>query len=102
MMNVEEEILPAVTALRSIYPNPFNPATRITFDIHAHERVIIAVYDITGRRVRVLEDGVMDAGRHEVVWHGETDTGIEAASGIYFCRLVSGDVVQMKKMVLIR
>lgn len=97
-----DEIVPSVTALRSIYPNPFNPVTRIAFDIGNRARVNITVYNASGRRICVLKDGVMDAGRHEVVWRGISDNGSAAASGIYFCRPVSDDVVQTKKMVLMR
>jgi hypothetical protein len=94
--------LPAVTALKSVYPNPFNPATTVSFDLDGRTHVTLAVYDVAGRRVAILEDGVMDAGRYEAAWNGTTDTGGMASSGIYFCRLVAGNTVDIKKMVLLK
>ncbi len=99
---VKKETVPAVSSLRSIYPNPFNPVTKITFDLSSRASVNLSIYDVTGRRVCVLVDRVMNAGSHEVIWRGLTDNGLPAASGIYFCRLVAGDVVETKKMVLLR
>jgi hypothetical protein len=76
--------------------------TRITFDLSNRAFVNLSIYDVTGRRVCVLVDRVMHAGSHEVIWKGLTDSGLPAASGIYFCRLIAGDVVETKKMVLLR
>ena len=64
--------------------------------------VRIAVYDVAGRVVCVLRDEAMDGGRHEVVWNGKNGNNTTAAPGIYFCRLVAGDFVQTRKMVLLR
>jgi hypothetical protein len=92
----------AVTALRSIQPNPFNPTTAVTYEVAAPTRVTIAVYDVAGRRVAVLEDREVGGGLHRVVWHGTTDSGRVAASGVYFCRLEAGGVVETRKMVLLK
>ncbi|HUV37735.1 MAG TPA: right-handed parallel beta-helix repeat-containing protein [Patescibacteria group bacterium] len=93
---------PEVTCIRAVYPNPFNPATRITFDVAERSLVRIAVYDVSGRKVCVLKDGFVNPGRHEVVWHGVTGSGSPVASGIYFCRLEAGTVSETIKMVLLR
>jgi hypothetical protein len=93
---------PSVTSLRSIYPNPFNPVTRIAFDVSASSRVTIAIYDVSGRSVAVLVDREMPPGRYEAIWNGRTGTGRKAASGIYFCRLMAGSALETKKMVLLR
>ncbi len=93
---------PKITALRSIYPNPFNPIARIAFDVSERSRVTLAIYDVSGRSVAVLADREMEPGRYEAVWNGRTGTGRTAASGIYFCRLVAGRTVETKKMVLLR
>ncbi len=97
-----EDILPTATALQSIHPNPFNPATTIAFDISKRTRVKLTVYDAAGRTVCVLKDEVMDRGRHEVVWNGKNSAGGSVATGVYFCRLSAGDIVQTEKMVLLR
>jgi hypothetical protein len=78
-------------------PNPFNPVTTITFEL-AHEMdVTLGVYDATGRLVEILVDGTRSAGEHSVQWAA---TGL--ASGIYFSRLKAGDVVQSRRMVLVK
>jgi hypothetical protein len=93
---------PAVTALGAIYPNPFNPTTRIAFDLSAEGSVEIAVYDVSGRLVATLVDRELPAGRHETFWNGETLDGRAAASGIYFCAMRAEGVMETKKIVLLR
>jgi len=66
------------------------------------ERVTIAVYDVAGRRVRMLQDGMMGATRHEVRWSGVDDAGQRVAPGVYFCRLVAGKVVQTSRLSVLR
>jgi hypothetical protein len=101
---VEEDLAatPKVTALGSIYPNPFNPMTKIAFDLSAKGRVEITIYDVSGRAVAVLVDRVLDAGRHEALWNGKTAGGTTAASGVYFCTLRTASVSETKKLVLLR
>ncbi len=97
-----EDFLPSATALKSIHPNPFNPATTITFDISKRTRVRISIYDAAGRAVCLLMDDIVDGGRHEVVWNGRNSAGASVATGVYFCRMNAGEITQTKKMVLLR
>ncbi len=93
---------PSATRIASIYPNPFNPSTRIAFELSSRARVELAIYDVSGRRVAVIIDGEMGAGRYEVLWHGRTVSGGAAASGIYFCTLRAGNAAETRKIVLLR
>ena len=93
---------PAATRIRSVYPNPFNPTTRIVFDLHAASLVELSIYDVSGRRVALLVDRGLAAGRHEVFWNGLNADGKTAASGLYFCTLKAGSVSETKKMILLR
>jgi hypothetical protein len=104
LTGVEEpdEFVPAVTGLHTIYPNPFNPVTRIVFDVARKSHVNITVYDVTGGRVCVLKDEVARPGRYEISWAGTTDGGTSVASGVYFCRLAADGIVQTHKMILLR
>ncbi|MCB1046038.1 MAG: family 16 glycosylhydrolase [Calditrichaeota bacterium] len=70
--------------LTGIQPNPFNPSTRIDFQLPAAGRIQLTVHDLQGRRLAVLADRVMPAGAHRVNWTPSTE-----ASGMYFIRLES-------------
>jgi len=94
--------IPAVTALAGVYPNPFNPVTRVVFSLKKKGHVSLRVYDVSGRLVRVLADEVREAGSYEVVWDGTNDGGRKTVSGIYFCRMEAGDYERTLKMVLLR
>ena len=79
------------------YPNPFNPATMIPIDLVTEEHVDLRVYDLSGREVAVLLNGVTDAGRIEVRFNGP---GL--ASGTYIYRLLAGRVQTARTMMLVR
>jgi hypothetical protein len=77
---------PAATRLAQNFPNPFNPSTRIAFDLEAPATVHLRVYDAAGRLVRSLVDEAMPAGRYVKTWDGRDGAGRQVASGIYFYR----------------
>jgi photosystem II stability/assembly factor-like uncharacterized protein len=89
--------LPVRTALAQNYPNPFNPSTTITWDVAAEGRVVLKVYDVLGREVATLFDGVSAPGAHAVTW----DAG-ELPGGVYYCRMTAGSSVETKAMMLMR
>jgi flagellar hook assembly protein FlgD len=94
--------VPDATFLAQNYPNPFNPLTTICFGVKKRGQVSLRIYDTAGRLVVTLIDREKPAGRYEVVWSGSDGAGNTVASGIYFYKLVAGDFVQTKKMVLLR
>lgn len=77
------------THLYPNYPNPFNPATRIDFQQGQAGLVKLAIYDMTGREIKVLVNDSCSVGFHSVVWDGTDVRGQRVASGIYACRLVT-------------
>lgn len=83
-------------------PNPFNPQTTIRFDLREGGHIVLAVYDLMGRRVRTLAQGLYTSGSHLVQWDGRNDRGQAASSGLYLVRLESEGQSQVKKMYLIR
>jgi len=97
-----DDMLPSVSSLHRNYPNPFNPATTISFEISMPGRVILAVYDVTGRRVRILVNEDRSAGGYREMWDGLDDDGRPAASGVYFYRLTAPGINAAHKMVLVR
>lgn len=95
---------PAVTqtALRAAVPNPFNPATTLRLELRAGGRVQWDIFDVRGRRVRALHAGHLNAGVHQRSWDGKDDSGSQAASGVYFQRVVTPDGVFRNKLVLLK
>jgi hypothetical protein len=78
--------VPAAFALHPNYPNPFNPSTRLSYDLAASGSVTLTVYDLLGREVRRLVNGPQSAGRHTVEWDGSGGTS-KTSSGVYIARL---------------
>jgi hypothetical protein len=84
-------------------PNPFNPQTRIRYELPASARARIDVYNAAGSLVRTLLDEHRGAGSHAVEWDGDDAFGNRVASGVYFARLrMNGDLVDTRKMLLIK
>ncbi|MEW6196410.1 MAG: T9SS type A sorting domain-containing protein [Bacteroidota bacterium] len=79
------------------YPNPFNPTTVISFNLPQQEHVTLKVYDVLGKEVATLVEGVQNSGRHEVKFDAS-----ELASGIYFYTLKAGKFSQTNKMILVK
>lgn len=88
--------------LEAAYPNPFNPATTIVFEVPTQEHVCLEVYDVAGRRVRSLVNEVKSVGRHEVVWRGRDEKGRKVAAGVYFTRLQAGRFVANRTVTLVK
>jgi hypothetical protein len=95
------ELEPALAGLAA-YPNPFNPKTSLAFTNPSSGRVRLAVYDCTGRLVRVLADERMSAGPQEIVWDGRNSSGRPLSSGVYFARLVGEEVEETRKLVMLK
>lgn len=92
-----EETIPTEFALHQNYPNPFNPATEIAFSLSAKVRATLRIYDMLGREVATLVDEEKTPGKYTMKW----DAG-RHASGVYFYRLVAGDFVQTRKLMLVK
>ena len=90
--------------LEQNYPNPFNPTTSIVFEIPAGpaQKVALVVYDVTGARVRTLQEGAAQPGRHVVAWDGRNESGAAVGSGVYFYRLATAERALTRKMVLLK
>ena len=94
--------LPRSFGIHPNYPNPFNPQTVIRYDVPRQAHVDLSVYDMLGRRVRVLYSGDHAAGFHEIRWDGRSDAGHDVATGVYLYRLRSEGFTQTRKMLLVR
>jgi len=89
-------------ALAQNFPNPFNPMTKIVYSVPDVQAVRLAVYDLQGRSVRTLVNGVRSAGDHEVMWDGADDLGRHLASGAYVYRLETEGRLLTRNMVLLK
>mgnify|MGYP001115309160 FL=1 len=86
-------------------PNPAQGTTRLWYGVPAGmegARLELAVYDLSGRRVRTLEQGLARAGLHSVQWDLRDASGSPAGAGVYFTRLVTGPEVCTRKLVVVR
>ena len=81
----------------NIYPNPFNPSTTIEYTIPSSSRTSVVIYDLLGRNVTTLVDSFKNAGNYSVNWMANN-----VPSGVYFCRMESGNLFETKKMMLLK
>ena len=88
--------VPRKFGLLTGYPNPFNPAVEIRFELPETGFVELAIYDLSGRRVATLVDAVREAGEQRVRWDSAG-----ASSGVYFCRLRAGTTTATMKLLKI-
>ena len=93
----QETPLPIHYSLNSAYPNPFNPATTISFSIPEFGLTTITAYDITGRQLETLTNEVLTMGNYSINWNASS-----YPSGVYLIRMESGEFTQTQKMVLVK
>jgi hypothetical protein len=101
-IDVTEEIPTIPFTLKQNFPNPFNPVTTITFSVPARGRAVLSVYNVKGELVQTLIDDVVSAGEVSVTWDATDMHGRQISSGVYFYRLMVGDVQMSRKMILLR
>lgn len=90
-------IIPEKYALIPSFPNPFNPATTIQYEMPEHGNIQLSIYSTTGELVKVLVDGYRDAGSHSVVWNAEGH-----ASGVYIIRMIATNFTQSSQITLLK
>ncbi|MBC8278095.1 MAG: DUF362 domain-containing protein [FCB group bacterium] len=88
--------------LEQNFPNPFNQSTGIRFTIHKKSNVSIRITNGQGRQVAVLADGGYNAGAHLLQWDGRNADGGILPSGVYFCRMMTGNFSRTVEMVLLK
>jgi hypothetical protein len=96
---------PPAAASAKLYqnvPNPFNPSTRISFELSKRDNVEISVYDVNGRLVNTLYQGRLNAGPHSVTWDGTAKNGVRVASGVYLYVLRTSMEEIGRRMVLLK
>ncbi len=101
-LTVEDNELPLVTKMVGAHPNPFNIATQVVFELAERQQVILQVFDLQGRLVQTLEEGILEQGRYYRTWNGLDDAGRFVSSGPYIVRMRLGDRIEFAKVSLIK
>jgi len=99
---VQDPIQPSARLLGDVYPNPFNPSTRVAFEVPKSGHIQIGIFDLRGNRVRDLVNENYAAGSYCKTWNGLDDSGKALPSGMYFARMLTGDKVESVKLTLVR
>ena len=94
--------LPKKIALSQAYPNPFNPATTISYRLMEANHVRVDIYDMLGNKVRTLVSQTQNAGTKSYQWNATNDLGQSVSAGMYIYTIQAGDFIQSKKMVLLK
>ncbi|MDP8229391.1 MAG: T9SS type A sorting domain-containing protein, partial [Candidatus Electryoneaceae bacterium] len=89
--------IPVEFGLESIYPSPFNSVTTIRFGMDRADRVLLRVYDVSGREVALLFNEVAQSGHHSITWDAS-----DLASGVFIVQLESAGRVRIAKVALIK
>ena len=79
------------------YPNPFNPVTTLHFSLPIETEVSLSIYNLQGREVVSLAEGLMPAGYHTIDWYADA-----YSSGMYFVKMIAGEYVQTQKLMLVK
>ncbi len=98
--NTTPPVIPVVTELRSIYPNPFNPTAIVSYNMAKAGNVTITVFNVKGEKVRNLVNESKSAGTFQVSWNGNDENGSSCTSGIYYVKMTAGKYTTTQKVVL--
>ena len=88
--------------LAAVSPNPLNPLGTLSFTTRRSDRVLVKVYDLSGRLVRTLWDGPLAAGDHELAVDGRDAQGAPIGSGVYFYRIDSSGEVETGRFTVLK
>ncbi len=94
--------MPLLTALKGAYPNPFNPATTLHYELAEAAQVQLRVYAVSGQLVRELVAAHQEAGAYRVEWDGRDASGAAVGNGVYLGVLQAGDFRAVTRMVLMK
>ena len=97
VINLIDKYLPTEVSLSNAYPNPFNPVTMLTYDVPSDMVVSMGIYDVRGRLVEELINGMREQGRYEVTWNAD-----QHSSGVYMVKMTAGSTVKVQKVMLVK
>ncbi len=97
LVSVDEKIIPKKYSLSQNYPNPFNPSTNFKYGLKESSNIVLEIYNVQGRRVKILVNERQSAGYHTL----RVDMS-DLSSGVYLYRLRAGNFVKSRKMILLK
>lgn len=97
-----EETVPNVFSVSQNYPNPFNPETHMDIAVPETGLLTASVFDLSGREVAVLSNGIMHPGNHSISWNGKDDSGLSVPSGVYMLLVRYNGKTKSQKLVLMK
>ena len=102
LAEIDDSFIPNIFIFRQNYPNPFNPITLLEYDLPKDELVNITIYDMKGRMIKTLINGLKTAGYKSVQWNATNDRNETVSAGVYLYSIQAGEFRQTKKMVLLK
>ena len=103
LLSIDEgSALPDEFTLHPNFPNPFNPATRILYDLADASDIRLEIYDLMGRNIKTLVNQTQGAGRHFITWNGDDHAGNQVSAGVYLYSLHAGNKIFSRKMILMK
>jgi len=103
--NIKSSPIPKSFSLSQNYPNPFNPSTTINYDVPEGQFPMIvkmSIYDLRGRLIRTLVEEEKLPGTYQVHWNGRDEMDKKVSSGVYLYKIVAGDFISTRKMIMVR
>lgn len=100
--DIENKQIPESFRLYQNTPNPFNPNTEIRYALPKASHVRLAIYNLSGQEIRVLAEGKYSSGLHTISWDAKDNYGKTVPAGIYIYRIVTGEFIQSKKLLLVK
>jgi len=101
-LSVDKEIIPDELLLFGNYPNPFNPSTKIKFQLGQTRQVKITIFDLLGNQIKELTNSTFNSGTHDLLWDGTNRHGELVSSGVYIYSLVSKEINIVRRMILLK
>ena len=99
---VNEGLIPQAYSLSDNYPNPFNPQTTISYGLPQQSDLSLIIYNIMGQEIMRWDEQNSQAGFYQKIWNGRNKFGVPVASGVYFYRIIAGEFVKTRKMILLK
>jgi len=100
-VSTDNDLLTLKPSLK-MYPNPFNPSTTIKYTIPTYEKMKLSIYNIKGQLIKTLIDETQIAGEHSIIWNGRNESNQSVSSGIYFYKMETKNISEIKKCVLLK